>query len=57
MQINSVNKQIVLCETCYNEQTRQPSMSMGPHSFGFPVEHASQPKEHNEANQSEKKGL
>ncbi|MCY7918827.1 ATP-dependent protease ATP-binding subunit ClpE [Bacillus vallismortis] len=57
MQINSVHKQMVLCETCYNELTRQPSMSMGPHSFGFPFEHASQPKEQNAAKQSEKKGL
>lgn len=29
MQINSVHKQMVLCETCYNELTRKPSMSMG----------------------------
>ncbi|MEG7378594.1 ATP-dependent protease ATP-binding subunit ClpE [Bacillus subtilis] len=57
MQINSVHKQMVLCETCYNELTRKPSMSMGPQSFGFPFEQAFQPKEQNAAKQSEKKGL
>ncbi|ADM37456.1 ATP-dependent protease ATP-binding subunit ClpE [Bacillus spizizenii ATCC 6633 = JCM 2499] len=57
MQINSVHKHMVLCETCYNELTRKPSMSMGPQSFGFPFEHAFQPKEHSAAKQSEKKGL
>lgn len=35
MQINSVHKHMVLCETCYNELTRKPSMSMGPQSFQF----------------------
>lgn len=57
MQINSVHKQMVLCETCYNELTRKPSMSMGPQSFGFPFEQAFQPKEQSAAKQSEKKGL
>ncbi|MFH0345412.1 ATP-dependent protease ATP-binding subunit ClpE [Bacillus vallismortis] len=57
MQINSVHKQMVLCETCYNELTRKPSMSMGPQSFGFPFEQTFQPKEQNAAKQSEKKGL
>ncbi|UQZ41848.1 ATP-dependent protease ATP-binding subunit ClpE [Bacillus subtilis] len=57
MQINSVHKQMVLCETCYNELTRKPSMSMGPQSFGFPFEQAFQPKEHSAAKQSGKKGL
>ncbi|MGP9037723.1 ATP-dependent protease ATP-binding subunit ClpE [Bacillus stercoris] len=57
MQINSVHKQMVLCETCYNELTRKPSMSMGPQSFGFPFEQAFQPKEQSTAKQSGKKGL
>ncbi len=57
MQINSVHKQMVLCETCYNELTRKPSMSMGPQSFGFPFEQAFQPKEKSAAKQSGKKGL
>lgn len=56
MQINSVHKQMVLCETCYNELTRKPSMSMGPQSFGFPFEQAFQPKEQSAAKQSGKKG-
>ncbi|MEC1682987.1 ATP-dependent protease ATP-binding subunit ClpE [Bacillus mojavensis] len=57
MQINSVHKQMVLCETCYHELTRKPSMSMGPQSFGFPFEQAFQPKEQGAAKASEKKGL
>ncbi|AZV47998.1 MULTISPECIES: ATP-dependent protease ATP-binding subunit ClpE [Bacillus] len=57
MQINSVHKQMVLCETCYHELTRKPSMSMGPQSFGLPFEQAFQPKEQSAAKQSEKKGL
>ncbi|KUP37117.1 ATP-dependent protease ATP-binding subunit ClpE [Bacillus halotolerans] len=57
MQINSVHKQMVLCETCYHELTRKPSMSMGPQSFGFPFEQAFQPIEQSAAKQSEKKGL
>ncbi|MEK4377637.1 ATP-dependent protease ATP-binding subunit ClpE [Bacillus sp. FSL R5-0434] len=57
MQINSVHKQMVLCETCYHELTRKPSMSMGPQSFGFPFEQAFQLKEQSAAKQSEKKGL
>ncbi|OBA09327.1 ATP-dependent Clp protease ATP-binding subunit [Bacillus subtilis] len=57
MQINSVHKHMVLCETCYNELTRKPSMSMGPQSFGFPFEQAFQPQDQSAAKQSEKKGL
>lgn len=30
MQVNSIQKQFVLCETCYTELTRKPSMSMVP---------------------------
>ncbi|PSA92029.1 ATP-dependent Clp protease ATP-binding subunit [Bacillus atrophaeus] len=58
MQINSVQKQLVLCETCYTELTRKPSMSMGPQSFGFPFEQGFFQQKDQAAQQSGgKKGL
>ncbi|MBY8913910.1 ATP-dependent protease ATP-binding subunit ClpE [Bacillus sp. YC2] len=57
MQVNSIQKQLVLCETCYTELTRKPSMSMGPpQSFGFPFEQAFH-ADKNEQQSQRKKGL
>ena len=56
MQVNSIQKQFVLCETCYTELTRKPSMSMGPQSFGFPFEQGFAPNQ-NKQQAGPEKGL
>ncbi|QQD83399.1 AAA family ATPase [Bacillus siamensis] len=55
MQVNSIQRQFVLCETCYIELTRKPAMSMGPQSFGFPFEQGFAPGQNKQ--DSRKKGL
>lgn len=55
MQINSVHKQMVLCETCYNELTRKPSMSMGPQSSDFRLNRHSSRKKRAQQNKAEKR--
>ncbi|WDN94106.1 ATP-dependent protease ATP-binding subunit ClpE [Bacillus velezensis] len=56
MQVNSIQKQFVSCETCYTELTRKPSMSMGPQSFGFPFEQGFAPNQ-NKQQAGPEKGL